>query len=790
MNVTLTFPRALRHPSWYAPLLLAILPTLAAFDGQGVEQINFLFLTGIMLGVGVFLSLGLPAILDRTHALVRKEVEQIRPAWWLGLFASQSGLLGGGGFGRNDHFEIAVVPVTLGFVLVAALSVGIEFQQRTLPSLLCSPLSRNRIWRTKMTVLAVALASMLGVFALSFAASSRPSTPEFGIGVGIIGALGFATWATVPFWSLITRNLLAGLVFAIAVPPLSLAWLSAVLGSVLSVSGSATETVLWVVAVGYVVIAPFLAHRRWLRLETPDGTDLDQRGIFLRFRNRTLATSSRTVQVHPIPVLLLKELRLQTVTLACLAAALLLWLSAPWIPAAILSQDVNRLLVGLFAATSTLLAGATAIAEERRLGTLDSQVLLPVSRNLQWAIKLAIGAAVLFVATSLILSIATDSHMRTGNSLEFYLQLSMVAVLFVLAFLASSAAPNALKALLWGLAFTGIAVALATTATQLGVESLKDSPQALLEDARANPEPWLARAGALAPGEAEQLQSGFRARIIPLFIAACLATAVLPLLLALNFARRNFHTPGAATRQVFRQFLICLACLVVGAAGLYVLAHRTALRSNEIEVLRLARLQIDVEARLTPAQLRLRRHLKPEPLEDSPGVLTYRRRTPSGGSLPPALPPSAPAPLPVHVDWRIDVVTLPLDPQARAILVHDADLPEDLREALRLEAVAEGDPRVPSQPGKPPGPWPSDQPPSQQGMSPALMKRYGLITPTRPGLTGRGPDSAPAPTTTPRASAPYAMSPELMKRYGLLPLTNQAAPSPVPAPTPNTPPTP
>jgi hypothetical protein len=790
MNATLTFPRALRHPSWYAPLLLAILPTLAAFDGQGVEQINFLFLTGIMLGVGVFLSLGLPAILDRTHALVRKEVEQIRPAWWLGLFASQSGLLGNGGFGRNDHFEIAVVPVTLGFVLVAALSVGIEFQQRTLPSLLCSPLSRNRIWRTKMTVLAVALASMLGVFALSFAASSRPSTPEFGIGVGIIGALGFAAWATVPFWSLITRNLLAGLVFAIAVPPLSLAWLSAVLGSVLSVSGSASEAVLWVVAVGYVVVAPFLAHRRWLRLETPDGTDLDQRGIFLRFRNRTLATSSRTVQVHPIPVLLLKELRLQTVTLACLAAALLLWLSAPWIPAAILSLDVNRLLVGLFAATSTLLAGATAIAEERRLGTLDSQVLLPVSRNLQWALKLAIGAAVLFVATSLILSIATDSHMRTGNSLEFYLQLSMVAVLFVLTFLASSAAPNALKALLWGLAFTGIAVALATTATQLGVESLKDSPQALFEDARANPEPWLARAGALAPGEAEQLHPRFVARITSVFIAACLAAAVLPLLLALNFARRNFHTPGAATRQVFRQFLICLACLVVGAAGLYVLAHRTAIRSNEIEVLRLARLQIDVEARLTPAQLRLRRHLKPTPLEDSPGVLTFRRRTPSGGSLPPALPPSAPAPLPVHVDWRIDVVTLPLDPQARAILVHDADLPEDLREALRLEAVAEGNPRVPSQPGKPPGPWPSDQPPQQPGMSPALMKRYGLNIPTRPGLTGQGPDTAPAPTTTAPASAPYAMSPELMKRYGLLPLTNQAAPSPVPAPTPNTPPTP
>src|SRR6266567_268600 len=54
--------------------------------------------------------------------------------------------------------------------LLAAMSFGTEYQQRTLPLLLAQPCERSRLWNEKMLALLVAIATPLLLFSASLTA--------------------------------------------------------------------------------------------------------------------------------------------------------------------------------------------------------------------------------------------------------------------------------------------------------------------------------------------------------------------------------------------------------------------------------------------------------------------------------------------------------------------------------------------------------------------------------------------------------------------------------------------
>jgi hypothetical protein len=86
--------------------------------------------------------------------------------------------------------------------------------------------------------------------------------------------------------------------------------------------------------------------------------------------------------------LVAKELRLQQLSFATVAASMVLWavsLGSVRDPAA-----VFNVLALIFVLLLTILIGALASAEERQLGTLDGQLLLPVAAWRQWVVKLAV----------------------------------------------------------------------------------------------------------------------------------------------------------------------------------------------------------------------------------------------------------------------------------------------------------------------------------------------------------------------------------------------------------------
>jgi len=769
---------------------------IGVYGANDASQFDYALCAGSMLVLGLLYTLGLSAFLSRTSRLVRKEVEQLKPAWLLGLFAAQSGFLFSGG---PDISPFLVIVPPLLHALLASLSLGMEFQQRTMPALLCSPIDRLRVWRIKMSVLGAALASIVLVLALCMATNNVVGQPHYWIYLGISAGLAFAAWATVPLWTLLTRNLLAGLVFALAVPPLTLSVLIALLGWLTPSQGLLGELSDWFVgslALVYVLGSPFLCLRRWLTLEAPDQPEKELSVFLAKASSSTRVLTRRTW----LGSLLGKELRLQSITLLSLGVAIVLALLKPLAPQTIISRELISLLTGLFAVVAILLAGSTAIAEERRLGTLDSHVLLPVSRTTQWVIKLLLGLIVSLASTSLIYNLVGAQF----RSSEFYAQLAGALALFVFSFLASSATPNSLRALLFGIAFTAMIVGVCFGISHVGFDLLEHASERQMTESLNDPAPWLEKARALSDAELAALEIPWVTRYFPLFLTLGLVACASPSAVALRFALQNFRHPAAASRSLLRQFLYCVLTTLL--AGIFISAAAQWLnhRSRVDWILKTARTQTDLEARLSPAQLQLYRHHRRARLDDQPDQIVIRRRTPSGGfgRTLPAVAPSAnrtaPTP-PPGLRWTTDVVPVPLTPMTRALVILDGDIPEAIREALRQEAIAEGDTRVSPTPGKPPGPWPSDlDPVSRNGdatlfqMSPDLMRRYGLTpsrsggvqppTPTTNAASDDGPGSGSPPgTPTPR----YQMSPELMRRYGLIP-AGESAPK-TNAPNPPTP---
>ncbi|HEV2022364.1 MAG TPA: ABC transporter permease subunit, partial [Terriglobales bacterium] len=114
----------------------------------------------------------------------------------------------------SNILEISLVFTGVGILLLATLSLGNEFQHRTLSLLLSQPVSRMEIWGEKMSVTLVAVlsAAMVVCYGWRSALQEEPKLWVFG------GALVITTIASATFWTLIARSTLGGLVLSCMVP--------------------------------------------------------------------------------------------------------------------------------------------------------------------------------------------------------------------------------------------------------------------------------------------------------------------------------------------------------------------------------------------------------------------------------------------------------------------------------------------------------------------------------------------------------------------------------------------
>jgi len=352
-------------------------------------------------------------------ALIVKEGRALAPIWLGAVVAIVAGTLAGMLMG-------ALLAFILGAAALGVFSIGHEYGNRTLTSLLAQPLGRSRLLLSKLVVLGplLVLLSLVAAFVLFRAdgiermfggIDRRSPTSIFALAAGPVDVALAARWqlaivvltpllglCVAPWLTMVFRNVTAGLVFTLAIP--SALWIAGQIARAASVdfdfvdlevgSPFAYSPALVLMIVGMLIVCLIAAvHGRLLfvGLEALD-TPRDLLPSAVKRRPRAWAagvTSWQTGAGRRSPLLLFvqKEVRLYGLGFALAGLYAIGW-SALWLAQAdtYLADDSFELFASMYGLFIVLLVGAISIAEERAMGTADTQFLQPwCSGNSVWS---------------------------------------------------------------------------------------------------------------------------------------------------------------------------------------------------------------------------------------------------------------------------------------------------------------------------------------------------------------------------------------------------------------------
>lgn len=326
---------------------------------------------------------------------IRKEFRALAP-WWAAIAAT---LLIGLLLQQLDLTRVAalryeaftIYAYALGAILLGALAFGHEYVNHTLQALLTLPLSRPQLLLAKLlplVVLLLVLAMMLWVII---------DGPRWGLGPR--GTL--VVWLPLlcggfvaPMMTMISRGPLPGVVFT-GVLPVGLF----IVGNYFRVPYSAA----WPIILALTACFAALTWRTFIRLEAlgERHTEVD----LLPWADRTDGLAAQGAVAHPLWMLLAKELRLQQLTFALAGIYTVLWslcAVADHLDPGFLPPGTRYPLMTLYGVFVIVLAGALASAEERRYGTADAQILLPIAWRTQWFVKVGVVLTTALVLATLL----------------------------------------------------------------------------------------------------------------------------------------------------------------------------------------------------------------------------------------------------------------------------------------------------------------------------------------------------------------------------------------------------
>src|SRR5262249_46519325 len=189
----------------------------------------------------------------------------------------------------------------------------------------------------------------------------------------------------------------------------------------------------------------------FIRFEALDGRGADLRLPWRTDRDRP-ARAARGQ--HPIRALAMKELRVQSMALTIAGLYVLGWLAALALARVFAeAMEAFKLMSVLYSVSLALVIGSHASAEERQLGTLAGQLLLPISSRRQWVVKVATAVALgMTLAVGLPASFAALDgllDLKAAGLLEFLWQLAAVDLVVLSAGLyMSSLTTGGLRALI------------------------------------------------------------------------------------------------------------------------------------------------------------------------------------------------------------------------------------------------------------------------------------------------------------------------------------------------------
>jgi hypothetical protein len=334
-----------------------------------------------------------------THASslqIKKEIRALLPAWLASAAIIILTWLSGGAF----FFLPAILAYCLGALALGAFSIGHEYTGRTLGFLLTQAIDRRRLFALKLGVLAIMLVT-LGVVAWEGMSVGLGLDAQRIPRVWILFLPALCGLCVAPLLTMISRSPLGGVVFTIVV--MASMW---GLGEVSSVirygaesAGSAEPKIFRMAVVSWgITIVSFLAAiaswRSFVRLEAIEDRDADvQLPAWLRVQARDKGDPRASARPGVVLQLVSTELYLPQMTFVVAGIYLLGWAASALLE--LYTKDVDSMHLGaltiLYGQMLGLLAGSLASAEERQLGTLQWQVLLPLATWKQWATKAGVA---------------------------------------------------------------------------------------------------------------------------------------------------------------------------------------------------------------------------------------------------------------------------------------------------------------------------------------------------------------------------------------------------------------
>lgn len=390
----------------------------------------------------------------------------------------------------------------LGMTALGALSIGHEYSYRTLAALLSQPASRGRLFLVKLCVLAgmlLTLGSVATIVALDpggfqrylgvdqLELLRRPVSVEEKTMVLVLPV--FCGLFVAPWLTMLCRSPLAGTLFTMGTPGCLLIAGELIGGAKYGIGAEADAfrlAFLWQGTLIVCAVAAVMSWRMFMRLEAIEGPQQEvDVGLppWLRRRSVTTAAAPALTRRHPLWVLARKEIRLQQMTLAVAGVYLIIWLLLLSLRSRLVDwqDDVFLLVTSLYFGLLSLLIGSLASAEERQLGTLPSQVLLPFSTWKQWAIKVGMASGLALLLTlglPMLLAYLSAIVQPTFPSPSVFIRpqtVVAVVMLTTVGLYVSSVSTSGLQAML----FSSTALLGAAFFVRLVVESLAPMASAL-----------------------------------------------------------------------------------------------------------------------------------------------------------------------------------------------------------------------------------------------------------------------------------------------------------------------
>lgn len=339
------------------------------------------------------------------NSFLRKEVRLLLPSWIVVLvLAMVSPWL----FWNTRDTGIGCTPLFLffGMILFSVDCFGREFNLGTFTSLMSQPIERRQIWQTKITLLCGATAVIYLVYFISCESlldlSQKVASPNISNVmlakdfwpamlngcVALLLALAGGLWT-----SLLLRQISASFWITFLVPLGLLVLLTFFLPATFQASAFFLPFIYCLAGI-YCVAGVWLAHRLFQGSQDVAWTG----GVIAFSRWRYFEANSKNIvavrRPKPLRALFNKEFQLQSISLFCVGALLVLHLAVFLMRAFYGGHFEPNSVAGtiseffwIFWLILPLVIGCMAVAEERKLGVMESQFCLPVSRRTQFLVK-------------------------------------------------------------------------------------------------------------------------------------------------------------------------------------------------------------------------------------------------------------------------------------------------------------------------------------------------------------------------------------------------------------------